>query len=301
MRIPDWLRLAIQASELDATFAAGAAFAVLDAHVRETRFSAQAWRYRLALGAAATACRKTGRPEDEAALRDAFLLTRTGDDAGPAGRMLLGWRLLVSTPVDELASEDTLGSLIEMCGYRLDGRASDLGDLMKEATGIGQNPLAAAERVYRSVQRLWPEYEAVIAPWLCDAVVARVLGWSRAVPLFLIAGSARRDRAQGSYKPDRGADGSMIASRYACAALEAVDRAILLERRATRLLQVAPKLRAKGAQGIVQTLLADDALMASHAFSNMSDRGLRRLFARLVSLGAVRELSGRDSFRIYGL
>jgi hypothetical protein len=37
------------------------------------------------------------------------------------------------------------------------------------------------------------------------------------------------------------------------------------------------------------------------ATAGLSDRGARRLFDRLVELHAVREVSGRPSFRLYGL
>ena len=62
-----------------------------------------------------------------------------------------------------------------------------------------------------------------------------------------------------------------------------------------------PKLRAKGARRVVELLLADDAAPARAASGGLSDRAARRLFDRLVELGAVRELSGRPTFRLYGL
>ena len=76
-----------------------------------------------------------------------------------------------------------------------------------------------------------------------------------------------------------------------------------LSRRSATLLAVAPKLRAKGAGRVVELLLADDAVSPARAAkaARLSDRAARRLFDRLVELGAVRELSGRPSFRLYGL
>jgi DNA-binding IclR family transcriptional regulator len=62
-------------------------------------------------------------------------------------------------------------------------------------------------------------------------------------------------------------------------------------------------LRAKGARRVIDMLLADDAVTPAAAArrASLSDRAARRLFDRLVNLGALRELSGRDNFRIYGL
>ena len=52
------------------------------------------WRKRLALSSAVAVSQLEGRREGEAQLRDALALCKPGDDPGPAGRMLLGWRAL---------------------------------------------------------------------------------------------------------------------------------------------------------------------------------------------------------------
>jgi hypothetical protein len=88
---------------------------------------------------------------------------------------------------------------------------------------------------------------------------------------------------------------------YATAAAEACDLAVDLAQRAARLTAVAPKLRAKGASDVLKLLLSDDAVAASWSSAKLSARGARRLFDRLGELGVVRELSGRATFRLYGL
>ena len=123
-------------------------------------------------------------------------------------------------------------------------------------------------------------------------MLALRLRWPVAVPL-LATGLDRRWA--------RLTDPTECARGYARAAAEACDRQREIARRAETLLRVAGKLRAKGAPAVVAALCGTDALTPARLPGGLSDRAGRRLFERLVRLGAVRELSGRDTFRIYGI
>jgi hypothetical protein len=64
---------------------------------------------------------------------------------------------------------------------------------------------------------------------------------------------------------------------------------------------VAPKVRTKGGATTIRALLAEDAVAAAALTGLGSDRAARRFLERLVTLGAIREVTGRSSFRLYGL
>jgi hypothetical protein len=144
--------------------------------------------------------------------------------------------------------------------------------------------------------RLRPD-SAPLALWLAEAVLAQRLHWPAPVPL--LAGQIRRAELKAA---PHGASAWLTACAwaYARAAAAAADLYAELVRRADRLLAAAPKLRGKDADRMVAILLSEDAQPAQ-AGAAASDRSSRRLLERLVSLGAVRELTGRPTFRLYGL
>ena len=104
-------------------------------------------------------------------------------------------------------------------------------------------------------------------------------------------------------KPGEPAWEKHAAAAIALAAASALDLAADFSRRAEVLLAVAPNLRAKPALKIVDLLLAEDCVSPAEAARRapMTVRAARRLFDRLLALGAVRELTGRPAFRLYGL
>ncbi|WP_245501658.1 DUF1403 family protein [Mesorhizobium sp. M2A.F.Ca.ET.067.02.1.1] len=74
-----------------------------------------------------------------------------------------------------------------------------------------------------------------------------------------------------------------------------------LARRGKKLLAVTPRLRAKGAGDVIFLLLNKDAVSGSLTSKNLSRFAARRLYDRLQQFDAVRELSGRPTFRLFGL
>lgn len=238
------------------------------------------WRDRLALRAAEVCVGFSGRREGQGALRDGVHLTRAGDDPGPAGRVLRQWSRAVGRPI-------SVGTLAKA----LDGLSPEQIALCLDAKG--GTPVERAANVLEAVLEGNPraETEALI---LADAVLATSMGQNHILPLLALVLRPRDLRL-------RGGDLQLACHRAVVAgAGQAVPLAADLTRAAARLRAVAPKLRAKTAERAVEMFLTHDAL-APGALSFMSDRAARRLCERLVELGAVRELTGRETFRLYGL
>ena len=285
-RPPSWATTLVRAPAkeikvVDAAFAAGAALAILDSLVRQNAPFAGAWRRRLALKAAAASLE--GRAGDETSLRDALALTKPGGDPGPAGRVYAAWRALASGR--QLA--DVAGHLgASLAASNFVAAALDIhGRVLAPA------PLAAAA-VATGVTANWP-HATPLAFAVADGVLAARLGWRTPLPLLALEVLSAR--------PHDAAWPAACCAAYARAATRACDLHAELAQAAARLESVAPKLRAKGAGAAFSALLDDDAVSSAADIAGMSDRGLRRLFDRLVALGAVRELTGRPTFRLYGL
>lgn len=299
---PDWARAAGRGETRPddpraAIFAAGAALGALHPLARSGHPLARLWRQRLALASACAVVRLQGRTEDTAALRDHLYLTRPGDDPGPAGRVLLAWQALA-------AGQPSPGPLL--LGPLLPGMDEAMQDAFDAAAGPAaghENPLDAAAASAETVLRLRPDARP-LALWLADAVLARRLNWPAPVPLLAahLGREAFRHagRHAGGRQPDTAAWRLACARAYGLGAAQAADLYADLARRAERLLAVAPKLRGRDAGETVMRLLTEDALAAGPGRA-ASDRSMRRLFERLVALGAARELTGRPSFRLYGL
>lgn len=279
-RIPSWIPSGGVQTIEDASFYSGAALAhLLHGVLVRGDVPSLVLCDRLALRAAEACVVFSGRPERAGELRDALHLLRPGDLPGPAGAVYQAWHRAVERPVSTKALHRALPAFDE-------GR---IAAWRKAGTGA---PVTRAAMVLEAVLAAVPRRISA-ALILAEAALAQALRQDRVMPL-LTAGLKRADLRK------RGADLRLACHRAVTAgAVEAVHQATDLARRAARLEAVGPSLRTKGAGDAVQMFLSRDA-MAPSALP-LPDRSARRLCDRLVALGAVRELTGRDSFRLYGL
>lgn len=278
-RMASWVTSARAETPEDVAFLSGAALSHLHLVLGHEEVPQALLRDRLALRAAEVCVAFSGRSERAGELRDAVHLLRPGDLPGPAGESCLAWRRAVERPVSVKALSRALPTF-ESC---------QIATWLDAGHGT---PVTRAALVLEAVLTEAPRAE-VPALILADAALAQELGWDHVVPL-LAAGLKRADLRK------RGEDLRLACHRaVVVSAIEAVRLTADLARRATHLKAVAPKLRAKSAEAAVAMFLTQDAV--APAVLPLPDRSARRLCDRLVALGAVRELTGRDTFRLYGV
>ncbi|MGL4635968.1 MAG: DUF1403 family protein [Beijerinckiaceae bacterium] len=274
--MPSWIVASLR-DPADSAFACGAALTAFDAVLRAHAPWSGALRMRQALKSAVVLSRMLRLNADDTALRDALHLTRAKDDPGPAGRLHRLLRQLTARP--SRFAEETLEAIV---------------------AELGNNAIAGE-----------------ILPLLrADFALAKRLDWDQPVLLHITSvtepalrqGEAgRRPRADAEDWPDL--QNAVLAHALMAAHADAVG----LHRRATKLAAAADTLRTReGANGLA-LLMADESVAPWHMVGKASagkgralaglgsDRAARRFCETLAGLGALRLLTDRPTFRLYGL
>ena len=278
-RMPAWVTSARAETLEDVAFLSGAALTTLHLVVGRDDVPHALLRDRLSLTASEACVGLLGRPERAGDIRDAVHLLRPGDQPGPAGAIYLQWQRATARPISVKALQRALPS----------ATAEQIATWLDMGRG---GPVGRAATVLEGVLKECPREEAM-ALILADAVLAQCLGWAHVLPLLAVGLKSRDLRMRGS-------DLQLACHKALISSIGAtLPIASDLTRRAAHLQAVIPMLRAKGAGDAVALFLSNDALMP--AVLPLSDRAARRLCDRLVALGVVRELTGRDTFRLYGV
>ena len=292
--LPRWIT-SVRGQDTDSVaFTSGAALAMLDMVLLDPRgtLPGALLRDRMALDAAVVCLRLENRRETATDIRDAVCLARAGEALGPAGEMFMAWRKLARINLGVTGWRDRVVKLLP----------DQVVEEMPESGSFVGSPVGQAGQILEVVLRQFPRQEAA-ALMLADVTLARAVGWDRVMPL-LATHLTRKDIrtvAVGEIEATLCGHRAMIA---ACDG--AIRSAADLSRRAEKLRAITPKLRAKGAGEAVQVFLSRDAVMAAALINpadgvGMTDRAARRLCDRLVELGVVSELTGRSTFRLYGV
>jgi len=295
--LPSWVRRGEPATAGNLAFAAGAALGHFQLYMRQRGdvLPIGLMRDRLVMGAALASLAIEGRASTEAELRDAVLLTPAGDPVGPAGEALVLWRKAARIDLMRRSWWRDLATLDP-------GLPASFRDVLPDMAGLALTPVERAAELARRIMEASARAET-LAMICAEASLCQALGNRFMLPLM--AAQLRRRDLTG--------DGETCSWGMHRAVISGVGEAIALAedlcRKSARLRGVAPKLRSKRAPEAIAAILSHDAIAPVPSLSpvisgsgvTMSDRAARRFCERLVELGALRELTGRSSFRLYGL
>ncbi|MEM6663880.1 MAG: DUF1403 family protein [Pseudomonadota bacterium] len=298
--LPRWVTSRRTETFETVAFRSGAVLTVLDQLVSDARHGVpvKLLANRLALSAATATSKLEGRLAREADIRDAYHLTPPGEARGPDGILLSFWREAVRRRVGDT------GEIADLVGVDLAGEMGVWLDAGQERTR-SHGPLAGCVSALRAVLEVDDRAERV-ACLLSDVILAWALKWKTVLPVST-------QRLTKTVLRNMTANGQGAELALQVRILESIEVAIRLARdlalRAEALRTVAPKLRAKGSDAAVNLFLTEDAVVPASMLSPcirgtsipMTDRAARRFCDRLAELGVARELTGRPSFRLYGI
>ena len=298
--LPRWVTSGRPETLETVAFRSGAALTVLDQLISDPRHDVplKLLANRLALKAATASSKLEGRLAREADIRDAYHLTLPGEARGPDGDLLAFWREAVRS-----RAGDT-GEIADLVGQNFAGEVGVWLDVGQERART-HGPLAGCVAVLRSVLETDDRAER-IACLLSDVVLARALNWKTVLP-------TSAQRLTKATLRDLTAEGQGAELACQVRILESIEETIRsardLSHRTEALRTVAPRLRAKGSDAAVDLFLTEDAVVPASMLSPyirgtstpMTDRAARRFCDRLVELGVAHEMTGRATFRLYGI
>ncbi|MEQ8699633.1 MAG: DUF1403 family protein [Roseovarius sp.] len=298
--LPAWVTSGRAETPETVAFRSGAALTVLDQLFGDPRHGVplKLLANRLALTAATATSKLEGRLAREADIRDAFHLAPPGEARGPDGDLLAFWREGVRRRAGRT------GEIADFFGAEFAGEVGAWLDVGLERART-HGPLSGCVAALRAVLEADDRAERT-ACLLSDIVLARALNWTTVLPVSAqhLTKAVLRDLATNGRSAEMAVQARILES------IEAVIRLVReLVRRAEALRTVASKLRAKGSDAAVDLFLTEDAVAPASMLSprirgtsiSMTDRAARRFCDRLVELGVARELTGRPTFRLYGI
>ncbi len=299
--LPAWAQLNASASQEDSFFAAGAGLIAFANAIKAAPSYEGCFAQRLALAATAAVLRAQGRPEREDDIRDQWAF-RAGELHSPAAAVF-GSFIAMMKPRNGFrgVSPEIVVAVAAGLGKPLNAAPADLIQSVDGAIAETSNPVMAAAVAAQTIFR--SEENEALAHVFADWVLAHRLGLPSARPMLgskIAAPLVRIDAGRRPVPSDRGW-AQAVASSYAvsCAAAIATNAQLMLQ--ADRLAQGVARLRTRDAEKLMASVLENDCIRPGADGPGVSTRARQRFCERLKDMNALKELTGRDVSRLYGL